>query len=105
MRYTALLLIGLAVLIEAFGDILFKEWSLHDSKWLFVAAFVVYALGSIPWALSLKYGLLSRSIVIFTVLNVLIVAVAGLLLFKEQLSIANFVGIFLSVLGIVLIEI
>ncbi len=62
-------------------------------------------VGTIFWAFSLKYDLLSRAVSIFTVLNFIVVILVGILVFKEDLSFINKIGIGLGVVSVVLMEI
>ena len=63
---------------------------------LYVGSIVLGPFTSIPTV--------SRAIVAFAVLNVVMVAVAGVLLFGEHLSWVNRLGIVLAVLSLVLVE-
>ncbi len=95
----------LAVLLEIAGDIFFKEWSVNGKNILFYAGMLIYISGTLFWAFSLKYEYLSKAISIFTVLNLVIVALVGVLYFGEKLSLVNKIGIGLGVLSVILIEI
>ena len=57
------------------------------------------------WAYSLKYGHLSKAISIFAILNLVILVLVGVFIFKEDLSLTNKIGIILGIIGIILIEI
>jgi len=98
-------LIALAVALEAAGDIFFKKWSIDSKNILLYVGLFVYFIGTIFWAISLKYEYLSKAISVFTVLNLIIIALVGVLYFKEDLSLINKVGIGLGILSVVLIEI
>jgi multidrug transporter EmrE-like cation transporter len=97
-------LIFLAVALEIGGDIFFKKWSLANSNTMLYIGLTVYFLGSIFWALSLKYETLSKAISVFTILNLVIVAAVGVLYFKEDLTVINKLGIALGILSIILVE-
>jgi multidrug transporter EmrE-like cation transporter len=64
----------------------------------------LYMVGSICWGLSLQFQGVSRGIIAFAVLNVLMVAVAGIWLFGEHLSTINRIGVLLGVFSLVLVE-
>lgn len=68
------------------------------------AGFIIYAIGALFWAFSLKYEMLSKAISIFTILNLVIVALIGIIFFKENISIIGKMGIFLWIISIILIE-
>ena len=99
------MLIALAVLLEVAGDILFKKWSIGNKNILLVLGLIIYFIGTIFWAFSLKYEFLSKAISIFTILNLVIVVLVGVLLFNEKLSVTNEIGIILGVISIILIEV
>jgi len=98
------LLIGLAVALEIIGDIFFKKWSLENRNLLLMLGLLIYFVGSVFWAVSLRYEYLSKAISVFTVLNLIIVAVIGMVFFKEDLSLVNKIGIGLGVLSVMLVE-
>ncbi|HRZ85522.1 MAG TPA: SMR family transporter [Candidatus Paceibacterota bacterium] len=98
------LLIGIAVLLEVIGDIFFKKWSINNRIILLIAGLLIYFVGTAFWAISLKYEYLSKAISIFTILNLIIVVLVGVIYFKEDLSLINRIGIGLGVLSVFLIE-
>lgn len=97
-------LIALAVVFEVAGDIFFKKWSLGGKSILLAAGLLVYFIGTVFWAISLKYEYLSKAISVFMVLNLVIVVLVGIIYFKEDLSLVNKLGIGLAALSIILIE-
>jgi len=98
-------LIIIAVIFEIFADILFKKWSIENKNILLAIGLIIYIVGTLFWAFSLKYGLLSKAAAIFTVLNLIILVLVGVIYFKENLSLINKVGIALGIVSIILIEI
>lgn len=96
--------IFLAVLLEMAGDIFLKKWVGDNRNIVLIIGLAVYFLGTIFWALSLRHEYLSKAISIFTVLNLVVVALVGVLYFKEHLSCINKVGIVLGVLSVILLE-
>ena len=95
----------LAVALEVAGDIFFKKWAIESKGVLLYIGLLIYFIGTIFWAISLRYEYLSKAISVFTVLNLVIVSVVGILYFKEDLSLINKIGIGFGILSIVLIEI
>jgi multidrug transporter EmrE-like cation transporter len=94
----------LGVALEIAGDVFFKKWTIGSRPLLLWVGFGIYTIGTLFWALSLKYEMLSKAISIFTILNLLIVVVIGVVFFKENLSIVSKVGILLGIISIALIE-
>lgn len=94
----------LGVIFEIVGDVFFKKWTINDKSILMWVGFVIYAVGALFWAYSLKYEMLSKAISIFTILNLVIVALIGMIFFKEEISIVGKLGIILGIISIILIE-
>jgi uncharacterized membrane protein len=102
-------LLAIAVLFEGTADLLFRKWGIDRQagrgSWMFFAISLgIYVIGSVSWGLSLQFQEVSRGIVAFAVLNVLMVAAAGVWLFGEHLSTVNRIGILLGTLSLVLVE-
>lgn len=93
-----------AVLLEVAGDIYFKKWSLENKNALLYLGLLIYFIGTIFWAVSLKYEHLSKAISVFTVLNLIMVVLVGVLYFQENLSLPNKIGIVLGIISVLLIE-
>ncbi len=104
-KYIFFALILLAVALEVVADILFKKWSIDSKNILLGIGLLIYFIGTIFWAISLKYGPLSKAISVFTILNLVIIVLVGVIMFKEDLSLINKVGIGLGILSIILIEV
>ncbi len=99
-----LVLIVLAVVFETVADISFKFAHLANKQiWLWLGV-GLYTIGTVIWAFSLRYELLSKAISVFTVLNLIAVILVGVLFFQEQLSLLNKVGIGLGVLAVILMQ-
>lgn len=99
------LLIIIAVAFEVIGDIYFKKWSVDNRNTLLYIGLLIYFIGTIFWAVSLKYEYMSKAIPIFTILNLIVVILVGVLFFKEDLSTINKIGIGLGILSVFLLEI
>lgn len=93
MKYAFLILISMAAIGEAFGDVILKKWALDGKPMVFVFGIAVYFIATVIWAFSLKYEFLSKAISVITVLNMIIVVLVGVLYFKEDLSMINKIGI------------
>jgi len=103
-KYIFFGLLLLAVILEVIADILFKKWSMGNKGILFILGLAIYLIGTIFWAVSLKYDYLSKAVSIFTVLNLIMVVAVGLLVFKEDISLTNKIGIALGIISVILIE-
>ncbi len=97
-------LIGGAVALEVLGDVLLKKWVLQDRGLLLYSGLALYFLGTVLLAFSLRHEYLSKAISVFTVLNLIAVVLAGVFLFKENLTLVNKAGIILGLVSIMLLE-
>jgi len=97
-------LVGLAVFIEVAADIFLKRWAMENQFLLLAIGLGIYFVGTIFWALSLKHEYLSKAGAIFTILNLILVVLAGMIFFKEKLSLAQEIGIILGIISIAMIE-
>jgi len=104
MRMYFFILIFGAVIFEVIADTLFKSWSLGGRNVFFWCGIGMYTIGTFVWAYSLKFEFLSKAISIFTILNLIAVVLIGMLYFKENLTIANKIGIVLGVASVVLLQ-
>ncbi len=104
MKYAPTLIILVAVLFEVVADVLFKKWSLDNRQLYLGVGLALYFIGTCIWAYSLKYEGLSKAVTIFTVLNFVLVLLAGFLLFNESLSLVNKLGIVLGVVSVILVQ-
>ena len=105
LKIIFLFLVALAVVFEIIGDILSKKWSINHKNILLYLGLLVYFVGTVFWAVSLKYEYLSKAVSIFTVLNLIIIAIVGAVYFNEDLSLVNKAGILTGIISVVLIEI
>jgi multidrug transporter EmrE-like cation transporter len=93
-----------SVSLEVAGDTLLKQWSIENRNALLIFGLAIYALATLLWAFSLKYEFLSKAISIFTVLNLVAVVLVGVIVFKEDLTLINKLGIGLGILSVMLLE-
>ena len=105
MKYIFFGLIALAVILEVAGDVFFKKWALEHKSLLLYVGLLIYFVGTIFWAISLKYDYLSKAISVFTILNLVAVVSVGVIYFNEDLSLVNKIGIGLGIISVFLIEI
>lgn len=97
------MLLGAAVLLEVTGDLLFRKWGIENRWPVFAASLVVYNLGAVAWGFSLRHIQVSTGIVLIGVLNVVLVALGGVVLFQERLSTGQIFGIVLGIGSLVLL--
>lgn len=90
--------------MEIAGDVFFKKWATENRPLMIGVGFILYAIGALFWAFSLKYEMLTKAISIFTILNLVIIALIGTIFFKENISVVSKIGIVLGIISILLIE-
>lgn len=105
MKILFLALVIIVSFLEVAGDILFKEWTIQNKSYLLLAGVLVYALATTFWAFSLKYQDLSKAVVVFGVLTILIGVLVGVFYYKESLTPLNIAGIGFGLASILLLEI
>lgn len=97
-------LIAVAVAFEIVADVLFRKWASENKLVLLAAGLGLYFIGTLFWAFSLKHETLSKSIVVFTLFNLIAGVAIGLIYFKEELTILQKAGIGFGFLSVALIE-
>lgn len=104
MNYLSVLLILVAVIFETVADVLFKKWSIESRNMILYAGLALYFIGTVIWAYSLKFNYLSKSITIFSVLNLIAVIAVGVIFFNEHLTLLHKIGIGLGIASVVLLN-
>ena len=104
MKFHFLLLILGGVLLEVIADILFKIWAIQSKSIYLSLGLAIYVTGTILWAYSLKFELLSKAISIFTICNLIAVILVGVIFFKEDVSTLSKVGIGLGIVSVILMQ-
>jgi multidrug transporter EmrE-like cation transporter len=99
-----LVLVSIAAIFEAAGDIVLKKWSQESRNEIFMVWLLLYIIGIVIWGISLKYEFLSKAISVMTIINLIIVVLVWVLYFQDDLSIVNKVGIILGIISVILIE-
>ncbi len=82
-----------------------KYYSLNKNVWLLIASSMLFAITALFFARSLQYENLAIVNVFWTSISVVLITIFGVFLFKEHITILQFVGIVFTVLGLILIEI
>ncbi len=98
-------LLFLAVILEAIADVSFKYSYLENKPVYLWGGIALYTIGTVIWALSLRYEFLSKAISLFSVINLIIVILVGIIVFKEDLSLINKVGVGVGILSVILMQI
>lgn len=103
-KFIFMCLIFAGVILEVFGDVFFKKWSIDGRVWILVVGLLIYFSGAYFWAMSLKYEGLAIAVSVFTIMNMILASLIGVFYFSENLGLVNKVGIGLGILSVLLIE-
>lgn len=107
MNYQKTIFIALIILVailEVGGDILFKKWSIDGRNYILYIGLFLYLLAAGTWAMSMRYEFLSKAIIIFTIANLILGVMAGMLIFGEQLTVQQKLGVVVGLIAVVMIE-
>ena len=101
------LLLYLSCLIAVFADMLFVIYakSIKSIIGVLIIAILLNALGVAIWTYSMKKGIEApMAITVYAVLTVIGCSLTGNILFKEQISLLNWIGIVLASFSMYLIS-
>ena len=82
-----------------------KFWAAGKGSWLFFISIMSFAIAGVFFAYSLKFNPVAIVNVLWIAASVVFVTLFGVFYFKENLSVAQYVGLVLVALGFVLINI
>jgi multidrug transporter EmrE-like cation transporter len=97
-------LLFVAIAFEVAGDLIFRKWGIEQRWPLFVIALVSYNIAAVAWGYSLRFTQVSTGIVLLGVLNVALVVIGGVLLFKEKLTTMQTLGVLLGLASLALLN-
>ncbi|MBI3627800.1 MAG: hypothetical protein HY220_03625 [Candidatus Sungbacteria bacterium] len=103
LLYLNLLLISAAA-VSITGDIFSKTWTLHKSFWFFIGALIAYNISSIIWLFFLKDLRLSIAIPWWQAMVAVPAILAGIIYFRERLSIWDILAIVFIVIGVLILN-
>lgn len=103
-KYIYILLVLLVVAIDVVGDYLLKKWAIGSNFKFLLLGLSLFMIANLFWALSMKYELLSKVMIFYSVLGVVAGVLVGVLIFKESLNIANWVGFLMALVSLILIN-
>ncbi len=96
----------LLVAFEAGADIVAKYFAITNKIWIAGGALTLYVIANVFWLISLKNGAeLSTGAVLFSTVSQIFAILIGLLLYKEQITTLQGVGIVLGVVSTILLVI
>ena len=102
MKYLFCIIGGL---LSVVGGVLFKYWAVSNKIPFLIAGVIAYSFDAIVWALLLKRGTdLSTGGVLWSAISLIISIFAGIMIYREQVSISQWFGVAFVLAGIVLLR-
>jgi drug/metabolite transporter (DMT)-like permease len=99
-----LFLMIFAVIFEILADYLFKEWVSKNKTLVLWIGMVVYAIGTVLWAFSLKYETLSRAGIFFNILYLILLVIVGVIAYNEKFTWREITALILCIIAIIILE-
>ncbi len=81
-----------------------KFWAVGKGNWLFVLSVACFAIAGVFFAYSLKFNPVAIVNVLWVAVSVVFVTLLGVFYFKENISVAQYIGLVLVFVGFVLIN-
>ena len=95
----------LLILFEGVADILSKEWALHGTVIRRIGAIGGYVLANTFWLFALRAGSgLTRGAIIFSVASAILAVAIGLVLYREEISKTEALGVLPGIVALTLIS-
>ncbi len=98
-------LISTVALIDIIGDYIAKSWAVNSKVSYFIVGFVLFSIANFLWIFSMKYELLSKIMIFYSMIGVVAGFLVGLIVFKENLNLYNWLGFILAIVSLVLVNI
>lgn len=99
-----LVLVLIGGLILTIGDIFMKQWT-HSNNWTtFIIGLVTWCIGLVFLAFSFKYKNIAIASLIFSLSNVITLALFSWLYYKEVLTLYHIIGIILGIIAVIFLE-
>lgn len=98
------LLIILLSLSDLVGISMAKYWHLKHNNLYLLASILSFAAAAVFLALSLKYEGAAIVNIIWVALSAILITFVGYFVFKEPIAIHQFIGIFVILIGLIIIQ-
>jgi multidrug transporter EmrE-like cation transporter len=100
-----LLILFVGGVVLTLGDIVAKNWVIKKEKYLYVVCMLFYLIGLNFLVWSYKFEDIAVASIIFEIFNVITLTLAGIYLFKENITKTELAGMILGVFSIIVLEI
>jgi len=81
-----------------------KFWAIGKGSWLFFLSVLCFAIAGVFFAYSLKYNSVAIVNVLWVAASVVFVTLFGIFYFKENISVSQYIGLVLVMIGFALIN-
>ena len=102
---TFLIYISLIAIFDLSGSMFGKMWALKDNPLYLFLTVICFWLAGFFFAKSLKFKDLAITNIIWIVLSIVIVSIVSYFVFQEKLSYIQIIGIFVVLVGMVLVNV
>jgi len=86
-----------ALIVQTFGDFYIKQWSLDAQSWKLALGVVIYMISTLLWANTLKYIPLVKAYFLYNMMAIISVFFIGIYMFKEAVTLKDYIGIALAI--------
>lgn len=104
MKTNSILILLIGGIVLTAGDLLLKEWVSTHKVLFYILGLFVWFIGLLFLAESFKYTNIAVASLVFTIFNIIILTVVSWIVFKEQLSTIQLLGLFLGLVAIGILE-
>lgn len=104
MHYLPFILLLVGGTILTVGDIIMKEWTIHNNSWYFFVGLFVYMIGLTFLAHSYRYENIAIASIIFVIVNIVTLLGVSAFYFKETLSPFQLIAIVFGISAVVMLE-
>ncbi len=92
------------ILFEGLADYFAGKWGITGNLRFAIISFTGYAVGNLSWLIAMHNGSgLVRGAEIFSIVSALLAITIGILIYKENLSTTQIIGVILGIISIVLL--
>ena len=91
-------------IFDLLGIISGKLWSLHKNPWWLVATALFFAAAGLTFARSLRYEGIAITNILWVSFSALFITVVGYFVFKENISLLQFAGMLIIIVGLAMIN-
>jgi spermidine export protein MdtJ len=104
MKYTILWFLFAGGILLTLGDIALKKWAVTDKYVFYWLGLFLYLVGIVFFSYTLREKNLAIANIILVTVNIISLTCVSYFYFDEKLTLVQFIGILLSLVGVILLE-